>query len=254
MSASLLVPVLAASLVGSLHCAGMCGGLAAFCAGSESGTTAARRLVQVAYHLGRLVAYLALGAIAGGLGAALDMTGTLGGFPRLGAVLAGGVMMTWGAFLLARSFGVSLPMLRVPVPLQAALVKIVQPRGSHPGLVRGLLVGLASALLPCGWLYSFAAASAGTGSVLGGAALMFAFWLGTVPVLASLGLGVQALSTPLRKRVPLFSAGILVLLGFASVLGRLNLPASAVSNARRAVTLTSSPEAPPSVPLEPACH
>ncbi len=51
---------LGAAVVGGWHCAGMCGPIAALGRG---------RLAQVAYQLGRLTSYLALGAFAGVTGA-----------------------------------------------------------------------------------------------------------------------------------------------------------------------------------------
>jgi hypothetical protein len=54
MSLALLAGVFVASLLGSLHCAGMCGGIACFVGG-----TAARGRALTLYHLGRLLSYAA---------------------------------------------------------------------------------------------------------------------------------------------------------------------------------------------------
>ena len=64
---AILAAVLAASLVGSLHCAGMCGPFLAFVVGagpSAAGGPSALRL-QVAYHAARGLGYALLGAAAG---------------------------------------------------------------------------------------------------------------------------------------------------------------------------------------------
>ena len=60
--------VFGASLVGSLHCAGMCGGFVACLCGGPSKVGSA----HLAYHAGRGVGYLTLGALAGLLGATLQ--------------------------------------------------------------------------------------------------------------------------------------------------------------------------------------
>ena len=101
---ALVAAVFVASLVGSLHCAGMCGGLVAFYAGGAMGTGAAAGAgvtrgggtarggwaAHAAYSLGRLIVYAAIGALAGTLGAALDgIGGTLVGVQRVAAVVAG---------------------------------------------------------------------------------------------------------------------------------------------------------------------
>jgi hypothetical protein len=94
-------------------------------------------------------------------------------------------------------------------------------------LPRALTIGLLTALLPCGWLYAFAIIAAGAGTALGGAAVMAAFWLGTVPILVSLGVGVQALTGTLGRRIPLVTAILIVLLGLYTVGGRMTMPAQA---------------------------
>jgi hypothetical protein len=87
----------------------------------------------------------------------------------------------------------------------------------HPA-VRALIIGLLAMFLPCGWLYLFVIAAAATGSPLMGAAAMVAFWLGTVPILAAVGVGVQSLFGPLRKHLPAVMSCVLIVVGvFVSI-------------------------------------
>jgi sulfite exporter TauE/SafE len=81
-----------------------------------------------------------------------------------------------------------------------------------------------TSLLPCGWLYAFVAAAAGTASPLRATAVMGLFWLGTLPVIASLGIGLQRLAGPLRARLPLVTAAVVIVIGVATVAGRLQPP------------------------------
>ena len=90
---ALALTVLGASLLGSLHCAGMCGGFVAFYAGTGDGRAG---LSHAAYNLGRLAAYAVLGAMAGALGLALDLASAPIGIPRAAAVLAGLLITLWG--------------------------------------------------------------------------------------------------------------------------------------------------------------
>ncbi|HSL52590.1 MAG TPA: sulfite exporter TauE/SafE family protein, partial [Candidatus Deferrimicrobiaceae bacterium] len=87
----LIATVLGASLLGSAHCAGMCGGFVGFYTGTTPGGR--RRpllLAHLAYNGGRLGVYAALGAAAGALGAALDTTGgVLLGIQRTAAIVSG---------------------------------------------------------------------------------------------------------------------------------------------------------------------
>lgn len=224
MTGSLVVPVVAASLVGSFHCAGMCGGFVAFYAGGDASTGKRRALAHVAYHGGRLATYTTLGVFGGALGAAVDLAGRAAGVGRVAGVLAGSVMIGWGLALLLAAAGVRVPRLSLPRALHARVARTVGALRGKPPVVRALLIGLSSTLLPCGWLYAFAVTAAGTGSALGGAAVMIAFWLGTVPMLLGLGLGAQALTRRVRRYVPTLSAVALIAVGLASVFGRLNVP------------------------------
>lgn len=244
MGAQLVVPVLAASLVGSLHCAGMCGGFVAFYSGGDDNAGRRRLSGHLAYNGGRLVTYVALGALAGSLGAAVDLAGSAAGVGRVAALVAGAVMMLWGLALLLSSGGVRIPRLRLPALVERRTVRFVASLRGRPPVVRAGLIGLSSTLLPCGWLYAFAVTAAGTGSALGGATVMVAFWAGTVPVLFGLGLGLQSVTTRLRRHIPVVSALALITVGLFGVLGRVNVPSLAASSARHAVQVSLAPADP----------
>src|SRR5205823_3884811 len=110
---ALIAAVFLASLLGSLHCAGMCGAFLAFAVGAEDPGAGRRAALQGAYHIGRLCTYLVFGAVAGGVGAALDLGGSLVGVQRVAAVLAGSMMVVFGVGAALRLRGVRLP--RAPV-------------------------------------------------------------------------------------------------------------------------------------------
>ena len=87
--------------------------------------------------------------------------------------------------------------------------------------MRALVIGLLTGCLPCGWLYAFVVTAAGTGTATAGAATMAVFWLGTLPAMVSLALGVRALAGPLRRHVPAACAVALILVGLFAVAGRM---------------------------------
>jgi len=213
---SLVWPILTASLLGSPHCAAMCGGFAYLAAPGPHPPRGAATL----YHGARLVGYAALGALSGALGASLDRLGTLAGVGRAAAIVAGTVMLFWGLATVLRTLGV-----RVPRPLQlpiasgpwAAVLRRAQAVGP---LQRAALLGALSAILPCGWLWVFVAAAAAAGSPLIGAAQMSVFWLGTLPAFAALGLLAQRASGALRRHLPAVTGAALVVLGVITLLGR----------------------------------
>ena len=218
---TILTAVLFASLLGSLHCAGMCGALVAFAVGGmEAHSIPARIFLQLAYHGGRLVTYALVGAVCGLLGAALDLGGSLVGLHRAAAVLAGGTMIGVGIISVLQYRGWRLPRTRVPSALQWLLVSGQRLAIGLRPLPRALIIGLLTAFLPCGWLWAFALIAAGTGNAAWGAAVMIAFWAGTVPVLASVGAAVQTLTGTLGRRLPLITAVLLVALGLGTIAER----------------------------------
>jgi sulfite exporter TauE/SafE len=215
---TLLGTVLVASLAGSLHCVGMCGPFVAFYAGGDASRGARRLASHAVYSAGRLAAYSALGLAAGSIGAALDLAGSLAGFQRAAAAVAGAVMIAWGVLALLRLRGVRV--LPVRAGSSAWLQRAFRVAADSPPVLRAGAVGLLSGLLPCGWLWAFLVAAAGTGSAAGGVAVMAAFWLGTVPALVAVGFGAQLLGAPLRRYVPAVAAVLLVALGVLAIVSR----------------------------------
>jgi sulfite exporter TauE/SafE len=69
-------------------------------------------------------------------------------------------------------------------------------------------------------LWAFVAAAGATGDALAGALAMAVFWSGTLPVMASLGAGVQALAGPLRRHLPKVTAATLILVGAVTIAAR----------------------------------
>ena len=239
---AILATVFVASLVGSLHCVGMCGGLVAFYSGTDDSRGALRLLIHGIYSGGRLLAYSVLGLAAGFLGAVLDLAGSLAGFQRAAAIAAGIFMITWGVLALAQLGGVRV-FRHVGSPGAARwLSRGLSLTAGRPPAVKAAAVGLLTGLLPCGWLWAFVVTAAGTGSPVKGVVVMAVFWAGTVPALLALGLGMQLLGTPLRRRIPAVTAVLLVLLGVLAVAVR---PTSVVPMVTAGQAETSS---------VPACH
>lgn len=219
----LIATTFVASLIGSLHCAGMCGAFVAIATMPTpgEGRPVPRGVVNAAYNLGRLMTYTLLGGLAGLLGSAINLGGTLAGIERASAILAGGILACVGVLMLLKGAGVRLG--RVPLP--AFWVRWVSKGHGLalrvPPMPRALLIGLLTTLLPCGWLYAFAINAAGTGDPVRGALTMTAFWFGTLPMMAALGAGIRGLAGGLGARMPIAAGIALVIVGFSAVAGRL---------------------------------
>lgn len=226
---TLAAAVLFASLLGSLHCAGMCGPFVAFAVNDPAGAPQTR--LQLAYHLGRLTTYMLLGAAAGAAGALIDLTSTLAGLQPLAMAAAGGLMMVFGGLELARVVGLRMGHARPPQAMVRAVQAGQRVAFTMPPVRRALTIGLLTTLLPCGWLYAFAITAAGTGRPLAGAAVMAVFWAGTLPVLITLGMGVQAAMGALGKRMPAVCAIALIGVGMYTLAGRAGLDPATLASA-----------------------
>lgn len=218
---TLLGTVFLASLAGSLHCAGMCGGLVVFYSGTDATHGVRRLIAHTVYNGGRLIGYLILGAAAGAVGGVINLAGSLAGLQRIAMPLAGAMMILWGLGAIAQIRGVKLfgsgkGNGRFSKAVRNAFGVVAR----RPPAVRAAAVGLLSALLPCGWLWAFVITAAGTASPQGGLAVMTAFWAGTVPILLAIGFGAQSMALPFRRHAPLVTAILLVVIGVVAIVRR----------------------------------
>ena len=220
----LFLAVLGASLLGSVHCAGMCG---AFLTLSIAGADGRRAGVgQIAYHLGRLTTYVALGIVAGFFGSVIDLGGSALGLRRGAMVFAGVLLAAFGLVHLLRAMGVRVPIARAPKRWARFVERVYAKLMAMPVLPRAYLIGWATTLLPCGWLYAYVVTAAGTASALTGGLVMAVFWLGTLPALAAVGVGVRAASGRVGRRLPVLMPAIVVVLGGWTVAHAMMMPAT----------------------------
>ncbi len=230
----LISAVVSASLLGSLHCVGMCGPLAIWASGAGEGQRATQLAVASGlYHFGRLLTYALAGFIAGAVGQILDQGGQSLGIQLVAARVVGTLMILIGLVKLWQLLSphwlrhgaanpgtaASGPTLR-PSRISAWLVRLRPWVFSLPVPLRALITGLLTTLLPCGWLYLFALLAAGTGSMVTGPVVMAAFWLGSVPALVALVSGTQLLAVRFRQGIPLATAVVLIMAGGYTAAGR----------------------------------
>ncbi len=232
--------IFGASLVGSMHCAGMCGPLMAVVmakpqgGGADAGDSAATAAASTPrtassaslltyYHLARGSAYALIGAAAGAAGQLADLAGVLAGLQPIAAILAAATLVLTGVLIGLRHLGARIPHLRLPQPVMARIQGLQRRAFQLPPATRALAIGACTALLPCGWLYAFATMAAGTASPMLGAFVMIAFWAGSVPILSALGLGVRGAGHVLGPKIrPAFSV-LLIAFGAWALMGRAQL-------------------------------
>lgn len=201
-------------LLGSFHCAGMCGGFVL--ALDRPGGVPWRRLgVQGLFHLGKTGTYVWLGALAGLLGAALLRAPWFAASQALLGVLAGALMVLFGLQLLRWIPELPLGSWFGPAsPYGRAFKAVLNLRGPTAPLAVGALTGF----LPCPLVYAFLAEALRQGSLLGAMGVMAVLGLSSAPALLLVaGLGAR-LGPALRARfVPLAGAAV-VLLGAVTLL------------------------------------
>ena len=221
---TLALAIFAASLLGSVHCAAMCGAFVCF---YTAGPAASRRVEAAghgAYNAGRLIAYVSLGLVAGAFGLGVEAAGASAGIQQGAAIVAGLLMIAWGVHALLAAGGVRVAGPAVPLAWQQAMGRVVLSVRTSPPVARAFVTGLATALLPCGWLWAFVITAAGTGTPLAAAGTMAIFWTGTLPMMLAVGAGARRFAGRFGARLPVASAVVVILLGALSIGGRLGLP------------------------------
>ena len=230
----LAAAILVTSLLGSMHCVGMCGPLALWASG-VGGPNASRQSVAtrlLAYHSGRLVTFLTAGIIAGAVGGLIATGGEWLGWQQSAARFAGSLMIGLGVWRLLHlwrpispaspqptisrdssadgSQGAGDPSTgsvpqpavaprqsigqRIAVNLSARLARLRPAISRLPVHGRALAIGVVTTLLPCGWLYLFVLVAAATASVPTAMIVMVAFWIGTLPALTALVAGAVGMA------------------------------------------------------------
>jgi sulfite exporter TauE/SafE len=179
-----------AGLLGSSHCVGMCGGIAAALANGQPAAPAVRTLLPLVHGCGRILSYAAAGALAATLGVAALRQLADQHWSALLRLCAASVMIIIGLNL-ALAPWTPVAWLRTPERWGALLWRRVMPvlsrRLPRAALPRALAAGLLWGWLPCGLVYSALLAAATSGSPLRGALTMLAFGAGTVPAVAGVG-------------------------------------------------------------------
>ena len=170
----------------------------------------------------KLVAYTLLGALLGLVGSYLTLS------PNMRAVL----MILIGAFML----GNALRMLNVhpifryfSIEPPKVVTRYIRRTAKGTDTFTPLFLGALTVFIPCGVAQAMMAAALGTGNVGMGAALMFAFTLGTSPVFFIVAYLTTELGARLEKFFMRFVAVTVLILGLVTVNSGLNIVGSPLS-------------------------
>jgi uncharacterized protein len=176
------------ALLGGAHCAGMCGGVVGALHLTRSPHLSAATLA-FGYHAGRLTSYTLAGLGAGILGGAAYASDIL---PVQVFLLGAGsaMLLLIGASLLGRR-----EWLKRLEPVGARLWRTLAPfaRKVYPPRTRtqAYAAGLLWGWIPCGMVYAALPLALTSGDAGGGAAVMAAFGVGTLPAMLMLDLAAS---------------------------------------------------------------
>ena len=218
MIVSLAAAAFAAGLLGGMHCAGMCGGIVVGLSASARGPLVVR---QLQFNGARIASYGVAGAGAGAAGSLLQLAGPML-YVQAGLFALANVLLVMLGLYVA---GWGRAVLRLESPGRF-LWRRIEPFARRFFPVdtagRALAAGALWGWVPCGLVYSVAPLALASGSAAGGAAVMIAFGLGTLPALMAAGLGAVRLAA--IRRSPWVRRGAGMLLITMGVVGLARVP------------------------------
>ncbi|MGL4735894.1 MAG: sulfite exporter TauE/SafE family protein [Cellulosilyticaceae bacterium] len=186
----------------SFHCISMCGGIAL----SQVVAEQHNMKRHIMYNLGRVISYTLLGGIVGFLGAGIT----------LGNRMYGVVPVILGILMIVMGLGNAGILNRNTLPFLQRLNKpIARFKGKLSTGQGPFVLGLVNGLMPCGPLQLMQIYALSTGSFVAGAMAMFAFSLGTVPLMLGMGAFIHKLSAKSRMAIYKVGGYLVVFLGLS---------------------------------------
>jgi len=200
--------------LGSVHCLGMCGPIA-LSLPVYNLNKLNRSLAILLYNIGRALTYALLGLLFGSIGAGFHLFG----LQQWLSIIAG-ILILLFLFSVRFSFpgsGALQPLTDKVKNTLSTYLKEDKTPSSY------FMIGLLNGLLPCGLVYVGIAAALATGSISGGALLMFAFGCGTFPMMASIMAFGRFVSVNKRQVINKIAPYIIGLMGVLLIIRGMNL-------------------------------
>jgi len=213
---TILISALVLGLMGSFHCAGMCGPIAI--ALPLHGNTVPQKIFGgTLYNLGRTITYGIMGAIFGLLGQGISMIG----FQQKISVVMGAIMII--SVLFPALFKNQYRLDKSWFSLVGKLKKTIGQMFSIRSFTSLFFIGLLNGLLPCGLVYMAIAGAIGTGSAVQGTLYMILFGLGTIPMLLTISVAGNMMGLALRNRINKLIPLLVLVVGLLFMLRGLSL-------------------------------
>ena len=195
-----------AGLLGSGHCAGMCGSLvSAFFLKYPS----EKRILTVSgYHLTRIAMYAVFGLIATLVGQVLVLTGGMGKAQGVLKICIGLLILTLGLEMLG------VPHIRLTGSfLTRSLRNRLFQLSRNGSLLSGaMLAGFVNAFLPCTLVFAMVIKAVDMPTPSEGALFMFSFGLGTLPAMTFVSFAFSTVSPKLRGALSKAAGAFVIIL------------------------------------------
>ena len=212
--------------VGGLSCLAVQGGLLAATIAQreekklkDKTTKSGNALPIISFLVAKLIAYTALGFLLGSLGSVFQLSLTAKIAMQFAVVIfmVGTALNLLNVHPIFRYFAIQPPKF---------LTRLVRKQSKRSDLFAPILLGAFTVFIPCGITQAMMALSIGSANPFMGAAILFAFVLGTSPLFFILGYSITKLGDALHQKFMKFAAFALILL--------------AVFNLNNAIALTGS--------------
>lgn len=197
-------------LVGSMHCAGMCGPIALslpYRVGLQPREETFLKILT--YNLGRVLTYASMGLVFGMIGRSFFTMGIQKWVLIVLAILV----------IIIALFSIDIEYQSLKIPVINKFNVWIKSRLSfalkNTGILSFFYIGTLNGFLPCGLVYMAVIAAITAGSIIQGVLYMVLFGLGTMPMMMALGFGGNLISlkfrTILRRLYPIFMIAFAVL-------------------------------------------
>ena len=214
MTWALFLAAFSMGLFGSPHCLGMCGGIVtAFGLSMQHVSDSKKNGLILTYHLGRLISYSLLGLIASLVGVAIFQSIMSNSAPR---IVLGAVLVLIGLAMLGLPLFNQLE--KVGMRFWQSLAPIRKKVFPIDSFGKALFAGLLWGFLPCGLVYGALMMAIAGNNITTGAALVFVFGLGTMPMLIATQKTVGMLQSNIKHfRLRQINGVIMLLSGLAVI-------------------------------------
>lgn len=174
------------------------------------------------FLVAKLIAYTLFGAVLGWLGSYFTFNPTSRAILMIfiAIFMIGNALRMFNVHPIFRYFSIEPPKF---------ITRYIRKTAKGTDTATPLFLGALTVFIPCGITQAVMATALGTGSLSMGAALMFAFTLGTSPVFFIVAYLTTEIGAKLEKFFMRFVAAVVLILGFVTLNGGLNLIGSPYS-------------------------